>query len=80
MNEKEIMEKFVDLACRLSPENLSCDGEAPRSYINRKLRQIKQEWRELEMKLGKSMSETEVWNWSEAQYSEKLLTHLQTKG
>ena len=61
--EKEIMEKFVGLACRLSPENLSCDGEASRTYVNQKLKQIRKEWKALEKQLGKKMDEDDVWAW-----------------
>jgi len=63
MNEKEIMEKFINLACDLSPENLSCDGEAPQSYIRQKLSRINKEWKALEKELGRKMGEDEVWAW-----------------
>jgi hypothetical protein len=57
----EGLEEFVGLASRLSPENLSCDGEASRSYINQKLREIRKEWKALEKKYGVRLTEDEVW-------------------
>jgi len=59
--KKEILDQFVDLACRLSPENLHCDGEATRAEAERKARKIWKEWEVLEKKLGRSVSEDEVW-------------------
>jgi hypothetical protein len=59
--EKELLTQFVDLACRLSPENLYCDGLATRADAELKLRRIWAEWEVLEKKLGRSVSEDEVW-------------------
>lgn len=59
---KEGLEEFVGLACRLSPENLSCDGEASRAWINQKLRAIRKEWKALEKEHGVSLTEGQVWD------------------
>lgn len=62
-----IWDEFVDLVTELSPENLSCDGEASSSYMSEKRRRIARRWKELEKDIGHDVSEDEVWNW----YQEK---------
>jgi hypothetical protein len=58
--EDELMSALDTLSCELSPENLSCDGELSRSQVNAKLRKIRGEWKEIEQKLGRKVSEDEV--------------------
>jgi len=60
--EKELMDALGVLCGELSPENLSCDGELSRTAINAKLREIRGEWREIENKLGRKVSEEEAEN------------------
>lgn len=60
--EKELMDALGVLCGELSPENLSCDGELSRTAINAKLRDIRGEWREIENKLGRKVSEEEAEN------------------
>jgi hypothetical protein len=55
----ELKKDFEDLACRLSPENLSCDGELPPWQVKIKLREIQAEWKTLEKKAGRAVSESE---------------------
>jgi len=59
--EGEILKKFVRLACQLSPENLHCDGEISVSQAAIRARQIRREWRILEKKFGRKVTEDEVW-------------------
>ena len=33
-NDRKIIAEFID--CELSPENLTCDGEAPAAYVRQK--------------------------------------------
>lgn len=54
---------FVGLACRLSPENLMCDGEISRAEGNRRYAQIKREWRQLEKEAGHRVSEEQADQW-----------------
>ena len=54
--EVEIMQVFEDLRCELSPENLSCDGEASASHVRSKLRDINECWAQLEAKLGRKVA------------------------
>lgn len=62
---KEVQIDFVRLACALSPENLSCDGELSRSETQRKYRSLIREWRKLESVVGRKVEEGEVWKWTE---------------
>lgn len=56
------LRRFADLSCELSPENLSCDGELPDAEVNRKYKSLQKKWRELEAKLGRKVSDEEVWD------------------
>ena len=59
--DKETFEAFLGLCSRLSPENLSCDGEASQSYIMSELRVIQGEWAKLEAKIGFKVTENDIW-------------------
>ena len=48
----EMMEKFATLACRLSPENLSCDGECSPSQTRQRHVSIMSQWKKLEAQYG----------------------------
>ena len=61
-SEKEIFNDFAGLACRLSPENLCCDGEISQAEVNRRLRQINKEWKALEKELGRTVSEDQAYD------------------
>ena len=54
-------EKFLNLASRLSPENLSCDGEISRAQVNAKFRKLTNEWKSLETEIGRKVDEGEIW-------------------
>jgi hypothetical protein len=49
---KEHFEAFERLYLRLEPENLTCDGEASRTEVMHRERQIKREWKALEAQVG----------------------------
>ncbi len=53
-------EDFLGLLCRLSPENLCCDGEISKREVNKRHRQIMREWRILEVQVGRKISYDEV--------------------
>ena len=57
----EQREKFLTLACRLSPENLCCDGEISAAQARRKAKVLNRQWKELEGEVGRKVSEDEVW-------------------
>ncbi len=68
---QEIMQDFDNLASRLSPENLCCDGELSRTQVNQRLAQIKREWKALEKELGRKVTEDEVFEYSMEQYKKR---------
>lgn len=49
---REHFEAFEHLYLRLEPENLTCDGEASRHQVACRERQIKREWKALELQVG----------------------------
>lgn len=55
--ETECQVWFDTLRCELSPENLCCDGEASRSQIAAKRRDISECWKELEKIVGRRVGE-----------------------
>ena len=59
--DNAVQQKFLDLACRLEPENLYMDGEASPSEAKRREQTIRREWRNLESLVGRPVSEDEVW-------------------
>jgi hypothetical protein len=59
----DIKSKFGNLACRLSPENLHCDGEITRAEAGRRKTQIMREWQALEDRVGRKVSEDEAYAW-----------------
>jgi len=58
--DESIRRQFDALCCRLSPENLCCDGELSRSQTQVRYRQIKKEWRALEIQVGRKVSQDEI--------------------
>jgi len=58
--KQSIREQFEDLTYKLSPEHLYCDGEISQSEGNRRYRQIKKEWKFLEKKVGRKVTEEEI--------------------
>jgi len=57
----ELKEKFLNIASALSPENISWDGERPKSAIARERSRLNAEWKKLEAQVGRKVSEDEVW-------------------
>ena len=63
----ELGDEFLDLSCALSPENLSCDGEASVAYVRQRARTLNAQWAALEKRLGRKVTEEEVWDWERNQ-------------
>jgi len=63
MSNIELKARFVDLAGRLSPENLSCDGELSRGQVKARYAAIMKEWKALEKEAGRTVTEDETWGW-----------------
>jgi len=59
-----LQKQFLDLACRLSPENLSCDGMLNKTQVVKRYNQINSEWAKLEKEAGRKVTEDEVWGWN----------------
>lgn len=60
--KEEQFQRFLDLAFRLEPENLSADGERPKSQIKKLRAVLLKEWGKLEKEVGRSVTTEEVWN------------------
>lgn len=56
--------EFVALSGRLSPENLCADGELSRTAVRYRYAEIRREWKALEKKAGRKVSEEEGEDWS----------------
>ncbi len=58
-----LAQQFVELATRLSPENLSHDGDLSAAAVKAKHGDLLRQWRKLEKQWGAPMTEDEVWQW-----------------
>jgi hypothetical protein len=59
--EKELLSRLVDVEVALSPENLSCDGEASAGDVRRRFRALQAERRDLITALGREPSLEEMY-------------------
>lgn len=66
-----IMEQFSVLSGELSPENLTCDGELSNSEVKIKYKNLMKQWLALERKIGRTVSEDEVFQWVLSRMDEK---------
>jgi hypothetical protein len=57
---QELFEKFLELSMRLSPENLSMDGELSRGQVQKRRKTIMAEWEQLEQEAGCVVTEDEI--------------------
>lgn len=60
-SETTIIEEILNVDCALSPENLSCDGEASASYIKKRRAELNKERAKLVRELGREPSHDELW-------------------
>jgi hypothetical protein len=65
----EIKKQFGDLVNRLSPENLSCDGELPKAQVNAKYRGLMSQWHALEKQIKMKVTEEMAWDWDTESYN-----------
>jgi len=72
MTDKQ-KQQFIDMACELSPENLCCDGELSRAQTNARYRKIMKRWHALEATVGRSVSESEAWDWTMEESRKKVV-------
>lgn len=61
--ESEILSEIKGIYCRLSPENLWCDGEASLTHVRRYGAQLRRRLRECEQELGRRVSESEAFGY-----------------
>jgi hypothetical protein len=59
--EAEILAEIQGIYCRLSPENLSCDGEASLTHMRRMSAHLNRRLRECFQELGRRVSEDEAY-------------------
>ena len=71
--------KFFGLANRLSPENLSCDGECSRAQTQTRYRNIMREWAALERAVGRKVTLEEVEEAEFQHYRNKLGSQMSKK-
>lgn len=57
----EILSRFMDLACALSPENLTMDGDLPEREVNKRRANLEARWAKLEREVGRKVTEDEVY-------------------
>ena len=65
--ENEYMEKFLNLAVGLSPENISWDGERSYEEIKKAESEILKEWKKLEKEYNVSLTVDDVYDWHSSQ-------------
>ena len=58
-----LRKQFIDLACRLSPENLSCDGELSSDEVRSRYAKLMERWHDLEEQAGRPVDEEEAFDW-----------------
>lgn len=68
-----IMEAILDTYNRLSPEWLTCDGELPRSQVMSKKSQLERRLKSLFQALGRPVSESVAYQWSEERKNKESL-------
>lgn len=61
--EQLILEAINSVYNGLSPENLTCDGEAPRHLVEVRRRKLSQQLKGLFVALGRQVDENEVYEW-----------------
>ena len=61
--KQELLKDLLSVECKLSPENLTCDGELPRAEVNRRARQLNQEKASIIAQLGYTPSDNEIYGY-----------------
>lgn len=61
--DEQTKKRFENLVGELIPENLHADGEISPAQAMRKYRRLKAEWQQLETRVGRKVTEDEVWGW-----------------
>ncbi len=61
--DAKLKEQFKDLACALSPECVFMDGQASAAEARATTARLKKQWKGLEKKAGRTITESEVFSW-----------------
>ena len=61
--ENLILQAIMIIHNQLSPENLSCDGEASMAHINATRRECARQLKGLQLALGREVTEEQTWAW-----------------
>lgn len=61
MTKDQALDKLRDIEVQLSPENLSCDGEAPAAWVQKRYRQLAKERAAVIKVLGYEPGFAELW-------------------
>jgi hypothetical protein len=64
-SDADIVAECLSVYCGLSPENLTCDGEASQSEVSRRAAQYNRALHALWKEAGRSITETECWKAAE---------------
>ena len=70
--DQRYLTQFSELSDRLSPENLHCDGEISNTEAQRKYVKLMKAWKRLEKKVGRTVTEEEIFNLTYPNYYQKL--------
>ena len=65
--EDDIFSTLSGLLGQLSPENLSWDGELSYAQTCQRAKQINKDWLEIQKKLGRVISDSDVEDWERKQ-------------
>jgi hypothetical protein len=65
--DKLIMEAILSVYGELSPENLTCDGEASRQHVRAKSIELNRKLKYLIAAIGQDVSESDAYSWYESQ-------------
>ena len=68
--------QFHDLSNRLSPENLTCDGELSTSEWKMKEKRLLKDWKRLERQVGRTVTEEEIFEAVYPQYFNRQYNEL----
>lgn len=61
-SEEQVMTQIRAIYCRLSPENLTCDGELSRREVDRRYARLQRDLRDCFKELGRRVTEDEAFN------------------
>jgi len=61
MNKDTLLQRLRSVECKLSPENLACDGEASRGWVRKEGARLRRERSRIVAELGYEPTYQELW-------------------